>query len=182
MEVVEAEITVEGIDSLLADLDAIGAEYGVAVQALDARYIVDREHLRRAVELADRAFERGDAIARDRNVEIMLYAAGTRQIDRALTFGLAEGTHPAVVVIHAPDSVDEPAAAEDGAADTAIVEARAAEAVRALDAVAPASTLGEYDPELVREWFGIDDAELDATDAGLAALVRERVALLTVEK
>lgn len=172
MEVVEGEITVEGIEDFLADLDAIGEEYGVAVQALDARYVVDREHLRRAVELADRAFERGDAIARERSVEILLYAAGTRQIDRALTLGLDEGTHPAVVVVHAPDSDG------DGGGD----EAAAAAAVRDLAAVEPGPTLGEYDEERVREWFEVGDAELAATDAGLAALVRERVALLTVEK
>lgn len=172
MEVVEAEITVEGIDLLLADLNAVAEEYGVDVQALDARYVVDRQHLQRAAELADRAFDRDDAIARDRSVEIMLYAAGTRQIDRALAFGLDAGTNPAVVVIHAPD----------GGGRTDAREASAAEAVRQLDAVDPASTLGEYDPDLVREWFDVGDAELEATDAGLSALVHERVALLTVEK
>ena len=172
MEVVEGNITVEGIEWLLADLDTIGEAHGVAVQAIDARYVVDREHLERAAELADRAFERGDAIARERSVEILLDAAGTRQIDRALTLGLEAGTHPAVVVVHAPDG--------DGG-ETGD-EAAAAAAVRDLDAVEPGSTLGAYDEDLVREWFEVGDAELAATDAGLAALVRERVALLTVEK
>lgn len=177
MELVEAKITVEGIDALLSELDAIGEEYGVAVQAFDARCVVDRQHLQRATELADRAFEREDAIARDRNVEILLYAAGTRQIDRALRFGLEEGTQPAVVVIHAPGETDEV-----GTAETETSESQAAAAVRSIDAVAPGSTLGEYDPKLVREWFDIGDDELAATDAGVAALVHERVVLLTVEK
>jgi len=168
MEVVEGNITVEGIEGFVDELAAIGDQYGVAVQALDARYVLDREHLRRAVELADRAFERGEAIARERGVEILLYAAGTRQIDRALTLGLEEGTHPAVVVVHAPEESGD--------------EAAAADAVRALDGVESASTLGSYDPERVREWFDVDEAELAATDAGLAELVGERVALLTVEK
>jgi KEOPS complex subunit Cgi121 len=42
--------------------------------------------------------------------------------------------------------------------------------------------LGAYDEELVREFFGITEGELAATDAGLAELVGERVALLDVEK
>ena len=41
---------------------------------------------------------------------------------------------------------------------------------------------GEYDADRVPDFFGITDRERDATDGTLADLVRERVALLTVEK
>lgn len=169
MEVVEAEVTLEGVDGFLEDLARIGGEHGVAVQALDADYVVGRQHIRRAVDLADRAFERGEAIARDRGVEILLYAAATRQIDRALELGVETGRQPAVIVI-----------AGEGTATDA--ERTAAAAVRDLDAVEPASTLAEYDEQRVREWFDVGEAELAATDAPLSALVGERVALLTVEK
>lgn len=165
MQVVEGSVTLEGIDEFVATLGEIGDEHGVAVQALDARYVVDRAHLERACELADRAFERGDAIARERAVEILLYAAGTRQINQALELGVSVGSQPAVVVVHG-----------DGE------ETAAAEAVRSLSAVEPSETLGEYDPELVTEWFDIGDTERSATDASLSALVRERVTLLLVEK
>lgn len=165
MQVVEGDITVEGIDEFVATLGDIGEDHGVAVQALDARYIVDRAHLERACELADRAFERGAAIARERAVEILLYAAGTRQINRALELGVGTGSQPAVVVVH-------------GEGD----ETAAAEAVRSLSAVESGETLGDYDTELVTDWFGIGDAERAATDAPLSALVRERVTLLVVEK
>jgi len=95
MEVVEGVATVDDIDAFVERLGAVGEDHGVAVQAFDARYVVDREHLERAVELADRAFARGDAIARDRSVEILLYAAGRRQINRALEMGVGEGESPA---------------------------------------------------------------------------------------
>ena len=72
MQVVEGTATVADVDEFVERLGAIGDEYGVAVQAFDARYVVDRAHLERAVELADRAFERGEGIARDRAVEILL--------------------------------------------------------------------------------------------------------------
>lgn len=166
MELVEGAATVEDVDEFVARLGAIGEEHDVAVQAFDTRYVVDREHLGRAVEFADRAFARDDAIARDRSVEILLYAAGRRQINRALEIGVGEGEAPVVVVVHDSDGNDE--------------ESNAATAVA--DLLDPAETLGEYDAECVREFFDVGDRELAATDGTLADLVRERVALLTVEK
>jgi KEOPS complex subunit Cgi121 len=162
MRTVEGIADVEDVDAFVGRLAAVGEEYGVAVQAFDARYVVDREHLERAVALANRAVERDDAIARDRAVEILLYAAGRRQIDRALEMGVSAGGCPAVVVVDGDD--------EAGGADT----------VRAM--LDPAETLGAYDRDRVLAFFGIGEAELAAISAGLADLVRERVALLTVEK
>jgi len=166
MQVAEGTATVEDVDAFIERLATIGDEYDVAVQALDARYVVDREHLQRAVDLANRATERGDTIARDRAVEILLYAAGRRQINRALGMGVDEGTTPAVVVVDGgPDGGDE---------------AGATSAVR--DLLDPAETLGEYDPERVRAFFDVSDDELAATDGTLADAVRERVALLVVDR
>ncbi|WP_225332705.1 KEOPS complex subunit Cgi121 [Halomicrobium urmianum] len=156
----------EDVDAFVERLGEIGDEHGVAVQAFDARYVVDRAHLERAVELADRAFEREDAIARDRAVEILLYAAGRRQINRALEMGVGEGETPVVAVVHD----------YDGEGD----ETAAAEAVAGL--LTSADTLGDYDRATVLDFFDVSERELEATDGDLADLVRERVALLTVEK
>jgi len=166
MRVVEGVAEIEDVDGFVARLNGIGAEHGVAVIAFDARAVVDRAHLERAVELADRARERGDAIADDHGIEILLYAAGRRQIERALAMGVPDGGGPVAVVVHDRTGTGD----EDGAA---------AAVAALLDST---ETLGEYDPDRVREFFGIADAELSATDADLSALVRERVALLTVEK
>ena len=168
MELVEGVVEVGGerfpeVGAFVDALDAVGAEHGVTVQAFDARHVVSRRHLERAVELADRERRRGDGIARDRGVEILLYAAGRRQIDRSLRMGVDEGVTPAVVLV-------------DGDGD----EPSAADAVRAL--CSPAETLGAYEETRVREFFDVGDAELAATDAGLEALVEERVALLVVER
>ena len=156
----------EDVDAFVERLGSIGDEHGVAVQAFDARYVADRAHLERAVELADRAFARDDAVARDRSVEILLYAAGRRQINRALTMGVGEGESPVVVVVH-----DHSGDGDETAAAAAVA-----------DLLDPAETLGEYDADLVTDFFEISDRERDATDGTLADLVRERVALLTVEK
>ncbi|GAA0459434.1 KEOPS complex subunit Cgi121 [Halococcus dombrowskii] len=165
MELVEGRATVEDVDEFVARLGAIGDEHGCTVQAFDARYIVSRTHLERALTLADRARERGEAIARERAVEILLYAAGRRQIERALELGVSEGDQPVVVLVAAEEGGDERAARD--------------EIEPLLDAK---DTLGDFDAARVREFFDIGERELAATEACLADLVRERVALLDVEK
>jgi len=172
MELVEGVATVESVDAFVERLGAVGEEHGVTVQAFDARYVVDRRHLERAVELADRAIDRGENVARDRAVEVLCYAAGRRQIERALAMGVSAGEGPAVVLVDEAGTASGPTDAER----------EAAEAVRSMDAFDPAATLGEYDPDLVREFFDVGEGQLAAADGGLAALVRERVALLDVEK
>jgi len=162
MEVVEGTATVDDVDAFIEALGEIEREHGTTVQAFDARYVVSRDHLERAVALARRERERGEAIARDESVEILLYAAGRRQINRALGMGVSEGDSPVVAVVVGGD------------------EASGADSVREL--LEPAGTLGEYEPERVREFFDISDAELAATAGDLADLVCERVALLVVDR
>ncbi|MXR40292.1 KEOPS complex component [Halobaculum sp. WSA2] len=170
MKLVEGTAAIEDLDAFLGELTAIGEETGCTVQAFDARYVVDRVHLERALELADRAIDRGENVARDRGVEVMLYAAGRRQIDRALTMGVSEGEGPVVVLV----------AAEREAGDDASGVEAAAAAVR--DHVTPADTLGDYDEDLVHEYFDIDDTELAATAGSISDVIHERVALLDVRK
>ena len=167
MRVVEGVAAVDDLDTFLGRLSGIADEGGVTVQAFDARYVVGRDHLERAVELADRAIARGENVARERGVEILLYAAGRRQIDDALAMSVSEGRTPVVVVV------------SDAGGDES-AEAAAADAVAAL--LDPAATLDDYDADRVRAFFEVTEAELDAADGALADLVAERVALLDVEK
>jgi KEOPS complex subunit Cgi121 len=171
MELVTGTATVSDLDSFVTELDRIGGGFDCAVQAFDPRYVAGPDHLRRAVEFADRAFERGENVARDRPVEILLYAAGRRQIDRAVEMGIDEGEGPVVVVVAADP--DDPG--RSGA------ERSAAAAVRELDAIGPGDV--EFgDPARLRDFFEIRQPELDATGAAIGDLVLERVALLEVEK
>ncbi|WP_117593807.1 KEOPS complex subunit Cgi121 [Haloprofundus halophilus] len=164
MRLVEGVADVGDVDAVVAALGDIAEEYGTTVQAFDARYVADRAHLERAVELADRAIERGENVAHDRAVEILLYAAGRRQIDRAFEMGLREGRLPLVVVVDG--------GAESTAVDSVVDELR-------LDGT---TTLGEYDRNRLFEFFEITERELEATDGTVSEAVRERVALLDVEK
>ncbi|MFC7059332.1 KEOPS complex subunit Cgi121 [Halovenus salina] len=162
MQVIEGTADVDDIDRFVSRLDAIGEDYDATVQAFDARYVVSRDHLNRAVEVAHRERDRGNAIAEDPGVEILLYAAGRRQIRDALEMGISKGTSPVVAVVVGGD---ETAAAGD---------------LREL--LEPGETLGEYDPERVRSFFDISERELDATTGDLADLICERVAMLVVDR
>jgi KEOPS complex subunit Cgi121 len=165
VRVVEGVATVEDVDGFVATLGDIGDEHDCAVQAFDADYVADRAHLEAAVAHANRAFERDENVATDRAVEILLYAAGRRQIRRALAMGVDEGESAVVVVV---DS--EPL--QDGD------EAAAASAVA--DLLDERATLGG-DPTTLWEFFDVSDAERAVVD-DLSGVVRERVALLDVEK
>jgi KEOPS complex subunit Cgi121 len=171
MRLVEGIAEVDDLDTFLADVDRIATAYGCTIQAFDARYVVDRTHLQRAFELADRAFTRGENVARDRAVEVLLYVAGRRQIDESLTMGVSEGETPVVVLVAGDPEV--------GTGDETPVVA-AADAVA--DLLTPADTLGDYDEERVRAFFDVGETELAATDATLPDLVHERIALLDVSK
>jgi KEOPS complex subunit Cgi121 len=178
VKLVEGYAEVDDIDAFLASLSAIGEEHGCLVQAFDARLVASEGHLAHALRTARRAIERGETIARDPAVEVLCYAAGTRQIDVALELGVGEGRSPVVVLIAAHDADSE---GQDESARSDVDEAAAA--VRDLIEPADLERDTEFgDPERLRECFDVGDAELDASDADLATLVRERVALLTVER
>jgi KEOPS complex subunit Cgi121 len=161
MQVVEGETQVESVDAFVGEIQEIGAAHDATVQAFDARYIVDREHLRRAVELARRERERGEAIARDPGVEMLLYAAGRRQINRAMEIGVSAACPVVAVAV----------GAEADAAADALSEL-----------LEPAETLGAFDDQRVRDFFEISERERAATAGTLADIVHERVALLVVER
>ena len=183
MEVVEGTAAIEDVEAFLERLDAVADTHGVTIQAFDARYVVSREHLERAVELATRAIDRGEAIAREEGVEILLYAAGCRQIDRALDMGIPEGESPVVAVVVDTDRespAGDPADGKLPAGNPTDSERAAAADLR--EHLDPAATLEKYDEDLVCEFFGITDRERDATAGDLADLVYERVALLVVER
>jgi len=170
---VRGTVAIDDLDAVLARLDEIAADTGAVVQAFDADLVVSDAHLRAATRLAARAIARGEAVARDPGVEVMLYAAGRRQIDRALTLGIAEGDQRAVVLV--ADFGDVPGA-NRSAADLDAAE----RAVEELTTAAGGTT--EFDADRVKEFYGVSDRELAATAGDLADVVRERVALLDVEK
>ncbi|GAB3420762.1 KEOPS complex subunit Cgi121 [Haloparvum alkalitolerans] len=211
VRVVAGTARVDDLDAFLAEVNAVREATGAVVQVFDARYVVSRRHLVRAVELAERAADRGETVARDRAVEVLLYAAGRRQIDRALKMGVDEGEGPAAAVVYATSMTEGETGGERGCGDRPTEERGCGdrpteergcgdrpteeneEAVeravdRVLDLLADSAVVGPdgdvpgTDLATVREFFDVSDAELAAVDGTLADVVLERVALLDVEK
>lgn len=174
MTIVAGRADVEDVDGFVSWLGDIGERHGCAVQAFDARYVADETHLTAAVERANRAFDRGENVARDRSVEILLYAAGRRQIDQAVEMGVSAGDGvPMVVVVDAGSTgSDAEKGDEPGAVDELL------ERITVDDAVLG----GARDEGRIRSFFDIGEREVAAAATDLSGLVRERVALLDVEK
>jgi KEOPS complex subunit Cgi121 len=167
---------VDDLDAFLASLDEVADATGAVVQAFDASLIVSATHLGEAARLAARSIGRGEAVARDPGVEIMLYAAGSRQIDRALSLGVEEG-RGRVVVLVADFGAVSGADRTDADLDAAV------ESVAALlDSPATGAFEPAFDRERVTAFYDIGEREREATAGGVADIVRERVALLDVEK
>lgn len=75
---------------------------GIRVQAFDADMIFGADHLQTAAEHAERSFARGSNIASDLMVEILVYAAGERQISKALQkVGVKDGQERVVLLTDA---------------------------------------------------------------------------------
>lgn len=178
MRLVAGRADVADVDDFVAWLQAVGEDHACAVQAFDARYVADRAHLVTAVERATRAMARGENVARERSVEILLYAAGRRQIDQAVEMGVPAGEAvPLVVVVDADPRTGGGGSATADAAEAAVVETLVERIVEA-DPVLE----GGRDDDSIREFFDVTAAEEDAAATDLGGLVRERVALLDVEK
>ncbi|MXR51789.1 KEOPS complex component [Halovenus sp. WSH3] len=181
MQIVEGHANIEAVEEFVERIGEIGDEHGVVVQGFDARYVADAAHLRRAVDHAARAIERGETIADDPGVEILLYAAGRRQINRALEMGVSAGDCPLAAVVVDLDSHEwrGDATGSDDRPETD-AERAAAEALRG--ELEPGVTLGSAADEQLRSYFDVTERELAATDGTISDLIRERVTLLVVER
>lgn len=204
------EAVVDEPEAFIERLRDLAAAHDCVVQALDGRYVACARQLERAVELAERSFARAENVADDPALEILLYAAGTRQIDRALELGVDAGTGPvAIVVVQAARfgigdgdggwDVDGDGN-DDGNGDEADLKPgervevdRPNGALREVAAAidvdgsievddGPDAIGAAADPDRIDAFYAITPAELDATSADRCALVCERVALLEVEK
>ena len=75
------------------------SRHGLIVQALDADKIAGQKHIHFAVEKALSAFSEQRNIAKDAGMEIMRYASGERQIERALFMGISDRTERIALVL-----------------------------------------------------------------------------------
>jgi KEOPS complex subunit Cgi121 len=92
--------TIKNIDTFVQQLLAFSKQEHLIIQAFDARVIYDKNHLISATNHAKRAFQQGTNAINSPALEILLYAAGERQIQKAIKkIGVKKGEQQIVFVI-----------------------------------------------------------------------------------
>jgi len=84
---------------LISAIKDLQSRHGCIVQALDADKIAGDRHIRFAAEKAQAAFSEQRNIAKDAGMEIMRYASGERQIERALFMRVSDRTERIALVL-----------------------------------------------------------------------------------
>lgn len=96
--ILEGTVFIDNVEDFLRKLKRISEERKITIQALDADKLAGERHIRFAVEKALNSFRTGTNIANDLAKEIMIYASGTRQISKAMKFGVHKGENNIVLV------------------------------------------------------------------------------------
>ena len=92
MKIKQGILKVNSLEEFLKD-------FGECLTVIDAKYVVDLDVVRFAVEKALKSWKEGKRIAKTLPLEILLYFCATRQIRDAIKVGVREGINEAVVVI-----------------------------------------------------------------------------------
>ncbi len=162
IQIVEGTAFIDNTEKFLQKLKKISNDKNMVLQALDADKLAGEEHVRFAVQKATNSFNMGRNIANDLAKEIMLYAAGTRQISKAMRLGVHNGENniALVAVGEAPD-------------------------LSSFNEIVPENVLQYNDSKknTLMDIFNITEEELEAVgEDKIPELVLERVALVDVIK
>jgi len=186
-KIIAGKVRISNVDDFLSVLETIARKYSVIIQALDAELIAGEEHIISAVKKAIRAVARKKSITSDLGLEILLYAAGKRQIERALRIGVSESEGEsekkvAVVIVDTGVGVgvekDLEVVAEEVKRKAMIKEELMSELELELELERDRGRR-----EKIKNFFDITEAEIKAVgEKKLKMLVLERVAMLDVLK
>ncbi|HPW72506.1 MAG: KEOPS complex subunit Cgi121 [Methanothrix sp.] len=146
---------------LISAIRDLQLQYGCIIQALDADKVVSTRHLLFATEKALSAFSQKRNIAKDAGLEILRYASGERQIEKAFGMGVSDRTERIALIL-----------ARWGKECSWPDEGELARLLR------PDELGCSCRYEAVKETFNISSAEIEAVgEDRLEDLVIERVAL-----
>lgn len=146
--------TINSVGETLDLIDGFKKD-GEIIQLLNADAVVSRNHIIHGVNQAFLAFERGENLAKDISVEIVLRCSAQRQISKAFKIlGLAEGEmNLCAVLINSDDHLEE--LSEIFTPDDSVLMA---------------------DEDKIKKIYGIDDDVMPLED-----LIIDRITRLTVD-
>jgi KEOPS complex subunit Cgi121 len=162
IQILEGTVFIENKELFLKKIKEISMRKNLAIQAFDADKLAGKEHLTFAIEKALDSFKKGTNVANDLAKEIMLYAAGTRQIKRALKIGVHDGLNN-IAMVAVGEMID----------------------LSAFDEIMPGNVLqySRSKDSALMDIFNITEEEIEAAGADkILELVLERVALVDVIK
>jgi len=148
---------------------------GCQVQIFDAKMIAGLDHLYFAVLNALKAVDSRNRISSSLAMEILLYASGQHQIDKAIrTLGVKEGSSQIVAIVL---SEAEKKSIETMLKISEIIGGEPCDEV---------INLTDEKFQIIKSTFGISDAELEATlrkskEEALTSILIERSALLVTQ-
>mgnify|MGYP001259469338 CR=1 FL=1 len=173
IEVVGARGTIQNVDEFLQQLLGFSEEHHLVIQALDAKAVYGKDHLVSAAEHAVRAFHQGRNAMNSLALELLLYAAGERQIQKAIKkMGVKQGKGQVAFVI-----IDKKKRPAKGKTNDMIV----ASLVRIFHFVRDDKVLEGTKDTLTR--FGITQREIwTVPEQRYGDLILEKVALVDVIK
>ncbi|MDF1533975.1 MAG: KEOPS complex subunit Cgi121 [Methanosarcinaceae archaeon] len=165
--IVTGLIQIEDLREFLKKLNDIYSANNITIQALNADMIAGERHILFAVKKAINAMKTHTNVANDLGVEIMRYAAGERQIEKAFMMGLHDGENRVLFVLV-------------GEGQSLLL------ASNALLEIIDEKSLIDYSPskrESIISQFNITEFEIEAVgEDKIPELVIERVALVDVLK
>jgi KEOPS complex subunit Cgi121 len=139
------------------------ARTGLIIQAIDADKMANERHLTFAAEKALLAFAEKRNIAKDIGVEVLRYASGERQIERALSMGASATTKRIALIMIKPEKHIQPWPDLSELAKLLEVDDKGC----------------SFNAAALKETFNISREEISAaSEAQIPELVLERVALV----
>lgn len=170
-----AKGVVEHVEDLLEKLRRFSEDKKVVVQVFNADMVYGKNHLLSAAEHAIRAFRENTNVMRTLSMEVVLYAAGERQIDAALSkIGVTRGEgNYAFLIISSIPEIDE----ARGSLKTEDVE----RFIRECEMERDDSVLEGNENTLRR--FGLSDEEIRTVEKDkYEDLILEKVAMVDIIK
>lgn len=162
---------IENVDAFVKQIQSFSKQKGIVVQAFDASVIYSNDHLLSATVHAKRAFEQGKRSTNSLALEILLYAAGERQIEKAIKkVGVKKGNRRIVFVL--TSDLDNKNKIDESMGKCLLTVLGLQE-----------DTQGLHGDRATLKRFGISDQELDTIPENqYGDLILEKVALVDVIK
>ena len=162
-------VEIGDIEKILKDIEETDDEFGTTSQIFNASRIAGRNHLLQASKLALEALENKNSFADSPRIELTCWAAGLRQINKALPrVGIQEGKND-VVILTIGENRQIVKKTQEKLFETLGIEEN--EKVPEID---------DEKREEIADSFSISENQLEV--ASLEELVLEKVALLSLDQ